>query len=77
MFLQNKDFSAVSLVRLLQLDLLGCSFLHLIIFPLIKFQIFAIKPLFIFWPKSFSSTGIPRLVRFFGPLATALFEKPH
>ena len=38
-FLQNKDFSAVSLVRLLQLDLLGCSFLHLFILPLIKFQI--------------------------------------
>ena len=23
------------------------------------------------------STGIPKLVRFFGPQATALFEKPH
>ena len=48
--LQNKGFSAVSLVRLLQLDLLGCSFLNLFILPLIKFQIFAKKPLFIFWP---------------------------
>ena len=33
--------------------------------------------LFIFWPKSFSSTGIPRLVRFFGHQATALIEKPY
>ena len=31
------------------------------------------------WQEGFHfwGTGIPRLVRFFGPQATALFEKPH